>query len=176
MNIHISHQRHSVNPSHERRPGEGKVRQKVEQKLQTCLKDDMMCRHWTETLIAMWEEAIDLGCSTETAQEKLDESLRSVIHFHGRIDLSILQRRKMIQNVLDQMSREIKTDAHRADEALPVPTSREERRAAEKQKQRDDDPLSQLREKNQEGARERDRWSHRVNTANHLPPHIQRRK
>jgi len=175
MNIHIPHQRHSVNSDRERHSGERKVREKAEQELRKFFGDNLMLEHWTETLIAMWEEAIELGCSAETAQEKLDESLRAVITYH-RLDLPILQRRKMIQSVLDHMSTEIKTAVHQADEALPMPLTPEERRAAEKQRQRDDDPRNQLQETNQEGTRERERWSHRVNTANHLPPHVQRRK
>ncbi|MDD5751176.1 MAG: hypothetical protein PHS73_01495 [Candidatus Peribacteraceae bacterium] len=173
MNIHIHHQRHSADPDRERRPGERRVRERIEQELKKFFGNDLMLQHWTETLLAMWEEAIDMGCTPETAQEKLDESLRAVITYH-RLDLPILQRRKMIQDVLDHMSREIKTEAHHAEESLPVPASREERRTEERQRERDDDPRTGLRMSNESSQRERKAQQRRVNRSGHASLGVQR--
>lgn len=171
MKIHITHQPHSVNPDHERRPGERKVRQKVEQELRKFFGDDLMLEHWTETLTAMWEEAIDLGCSPETAQEKLDESLRAVITYH-RLDLPILQRRKMIQSVLDHMSTEIKTEVHHKEEDLQIPLSRDERRKLDRQKRNDDDPQRAARESVDNGYRQSNSMRHRTGKSKRTGPGV----
>lgn len=126
---------------------------------------------WEESLLSLWEEAIDSGLDQENAREKLDETMRGVITYQ-RLNLAVMEQRNLITSLFAHMSREIKEHVQVSQGDMEAPPSREEQRQRERQHQRDDDPNVQRKADEARGQHERRMRQHRANSAGNTTPGV----
>jgi len=167
MRIHTNRENSSV--PKRLRPGEEQIQAHIESSLQ-----EVGIRNpgYGQDLLSMWQEAIDMGCSQELAREKLDEALRGVMTYL-RLNLAVIERRRMINALFDHMSKEIKMHVRDTQGEIDAPLSPEERRELERQHRRDDDPRAQRRADEARGQHERKMRQHRVNSAGNTTMGVQ---
>ncbi|OIO54572.1 hypothetical protein AUJ46_02930 [Candidatus Peregrinibacteria bacterium CG1_02_54_53] len=152
------------------RSGEEQIQARIQAKLKEAGVRNWQL--WEESLLSMWQEAIDMGCSQQLAREKLDETLRGVVTYL-HLDLAVTEQRRMIASLFDHMSREIKTHVRESEGELEAPLTKEERRQHDRQRERDDSARIQVNEDRARGRHERNMRQHRVNKAGNTTMGIQ---
>ncbi|MDD5041565.1 MAG: hypothetical protein PHX87_03995 [Candidatus Peribacteraceae bacterium] len=162
--------RESSSSSKPLRPNEEQVQAKISAKL---LEARIPGReYWEESLLSLWQDAIDMDCGQELAREKMEEALRGVISSH-HLQLGAVELRKRMNALFSQLSMEINTHAQNIQGEPQLPLTQEEQREAERQRRRDDDPKIQWRQTSAQGGKDRRMRQHRVNSAGHTSPGVQ---